>query len=67
MLIQGFVRAKSLLDAALEWSDPRIGKTTEDELAAVCGALCSHVMAYSGWELLAKSVIWDGKAAHCAI
>lgn len=67
MLIQGFGRAKGLLDAALEWREPRIGKKTEDELAAVRGALWRHVMAYSGWELLAKSVLWDGKAAHCAI
>ena len=47
--------------------EPRIGKTTEDELAAVRGALWRHVMAYSGLELLAKSVLWDGKSAHCAI
>ena len=56
-----------MLDAALEWREPRIGKTTEGELAAVRGALWRHLMAYSGWELLAKSVLWDGKAAHCAI
>ncbi len=67
MLIQGFGRAKGLLDAALEWDEPRIGKASENALAAVRGALWRHVMAYSGWELLAKSVLWDGKAAHSPI
>ena len=67
VLIQGFGRAKGLLDAALEWREPRIGKNDKDALAAVCGAIWRYVMAYSGWELLAKSVLWDGKAARSAI
>jgi hypothetical protein len=66
-LIHGFGRAKGLLDAALEWRDPQMSKNGEDALAAVRGALWRYVMAYSGWELLAKSVLWDGKAAHSAI
>ncbi len=44
-----------------------MSKNGEDALAAVRGALWRYVMAYSGWELLAKSVLWDGKAAHSAI
>ena len=67
VLIQGFGRAKGLLDAALEWREPRIGKNNEDALGAIRGALWRHVMAYSGWELLAKSVLWDVKAARSAI
>lgn len=67
VLIQGFGRAKGLLDAALEWREPRIGKNDKDVLAAVRGALWGYVMAYSGWELLAKSVLWDGKAVRSAI
>ena len=67
VLIQGFGCAKGLLDAALEWREPRIGKNDKDALAAVRGALWGYVMAYSGWELLAKSLLWDGKAAHSAI
>jgi hypothetical protein len=67
VLIQGFGRAKGLLDAALEWREPQISKNGEDALAAVRGALWRYVMAYSGWELLAKSVLWHGKAAHSAI
>lgn len=67
VLIQGFGRAKGLLDAALEWREPRIGKNNEDVLASVRNAFWRYVMAYSGWELLAKSVLWDGKAARSAI
>jgi hypothetical protein len=67
VLIQGFGRAKGLLDAALEWREARISKNGEDSLAAVRGALWRYVMAYSGWELLAKSVLWEGKAPHSAI
>jgi hypothetical protein len=67
VLIQGFGRAKGLLDAALEWREPRISKNGEDALAAVRGALWRYVMAYSAWELLAKSVLWDGKAVRSAI
>ena len=55
------------MDAALEWCQPQISKNGEDAVAAVRGALWRYVMAYSGWELLAKSVLWDGKAAHSAI
>ena len=67
VLIQGFGRAKGLLDAALEWGDPGIQRGEENALALVRGELWRHVMAYSGWELLAKSVLWDGKAVHSAI
>jgi hypothetical protein len=67
VLIQGFGRAKGLLDAALEWREPRIGKNNEDVLAAVRGAFWRYVMAYSGWELLAKSLLWDGKVARSNI
>lgn len=67
VLIQGFGRAKGLLDAALEWREPRIGKNDEASLALMRGALWRYVMAYSAWELLAKSVLWDGKAVRSAI
>jgi hypothetical protein len=67
VMIQAFGRAKGFLDAALEWCEPRISKNNVDALAAVRGALWRYVMAYSGWELLAKSVLWDRKAAHSAI
>ena len=56
-----------MLDAELEWREPRIGKKNEDVLAAVRGAFWRYVMAYSGWELLANSVRWNGKAARSAI
>lgn len=55
------------MDAALKWREPRIRRNDADALAAVRGVLWRYVMAYSGWELLAKSVLWDGKAAHSAI
>jgi hypothetical protein len=67
VLIQGFGRAQGLLHAALSWREPRIGKNNEDVLDAVRGAFWWYVMAYSGWELLAKSVLWDGKAARSVI
>ncbi len=56
-----------MLDAALKWREPRIGKIDEEALAAVHGALWRDVMTYFGWELLAKSVLWDRKFAHSAI
>lgn len=39
VLIQGFGRSQGLLNAALEWREPRIGKNNEDVLAAVRAAL----------------------------
>ena len=67
MLIQGFGRAKVLLDAALDWCEPRIQRVEDDELAAVRGAPWRNVLAYSGWKLLEKSVLLDGNTAHSAI
>ena len=67
VLIQGFGRAKGLLDAALEWRVPRISKNGEDALDAVRGAPWHYLMVHSGWGLLAKSVLWDGKAFRSAI
>jgi hypothetical protein len=67
VLIHGFGRAKGLIDAALEWPEPRIGRYSEGELAEVRGALWRYVMAYCGWELIAKSVHWHETAVRDAI
>lgn len=67
VLIHGFGRAKGLLDAALLWPSPRIGHDSNIELADVRGELWRYVMAYSGWELVAKSTLWHENAARDAI
>lgn len=53
--------------SVLDWRELRIQRGEDDALAEVRGGLWRNVMAYSSWELLAKSVLWDGKAAYSSI
>ena len=64
VLIHGFGRANGLFDAALNWHEPVIPGHADDELARLRGMLWRYVMAYSAWELVAKSVLWRGRSVH---
>jgi hypothetical protein len=67
VLIHGFGRANGLFDAALNWHEPIIPGHADDELARLRGMLWRYVMAYSAWELVAKSVMWNAKSVHGSI
>lgn len=63
-IIHAFGRANGLSDAALNWHEPVIPGHADDELARLRGMLWRYVMAYSVWELVAKSVLWRGHSLH---
>ena len=64
VFIHGFGRANGLFDAALNWHEPVISGHADDELARLRGKLWRYVMAYSAWELVAKSVQWRGRSVQ---
>ena len=57
----GLSRGHALLKQAVEWDQPFIGRQQQpNQLDGVRGSLWRYVMAFSGWERAARSVIWDG-------
>ena len=57
----GLSRGHALLKQAVEWDQPFIGRQQQpNQLDGVRGSLWRCVMALSGWERAARSVIWDG-------
>ena len=57
----GLSRGHALLKQAVEWDQPFIGRQEQpNQLDGVRGSLWRYVMAFSGWERAARSVIWDG-------
>jgi len=57
----GLSRGHALLKQAVEWDQPCIGRQQQpNQLDGVRGSLWRYVMAFSGWERAARSVIWDG-------
>lgn len=57
----GLSRGHALLKQAVEWDQPFIGRQQQpNQLDCVRGSLWRYVMAFSGWERAARSVIWDG-------
>lgn len=57
----GLSRGHALLRQAVEWDQPFIGRQQlPNQLDGVRGSLWRYVMAFSGWERAARSVIWDG-------
>jgi len=57
----GLSRGHALLKQAVEWDQPFIGRQQQpNQLDGVLGSLWRYVMAFSGWERAARSVIWDG-------
>jgi len=58
----GISRGHALLKQAVEWDQPFIGGRQQqpNQLDGVRGSLWRYVMAFSGWERAARSVIWDG-------
>ena len=60
----GCSRAHALLDQASSWSDPVITTKSEpNKTDAVRGRLWRYVMAYSGWEQVGRSLLWQGGGA----
>jgi hypothetical protein len=60
VLLLGLARGHALLKLAVEWEQPFIGRQQQpNQLDCLWGSLWRHVMAFSGWELAARSVIWD--------
>ena len=58
----GLGRGRALLASALDWQQPTIGSDFDSSLCQMLGLLWRYLMAYTGWELMAKSVLWDGKS-----
>ena len=58
----GLSRGHALLKQAVEWDQPFIGPQQQPhQLDGVRGSLWPYLMAFSGWERAARSVIWDRK------
>ena len=60
VLLHGLGRGRALITSAIEWEQPSIGTNGQSETDGMRGLLWRYVMAYTGWELMAKSVLWDG-------
>jgi len=57
----GLSRGHALLKQTVELDQPFIGRQEQpNQLDGVRGSLWRYVMAFSGWERAARSVIWDG-------
>ena len=55
-----------MLKQSVEWEQPFIGcQQQPNQLDGVRGSLWRYVMAFSGWERAACSVIWDGLQQTC--
>lgn len=62
VLLHGLGRGRALLASALDWQQAMIGSDADSSLCLMRGLLWRYLMAYTGWELMAKSVLWDGKS-----
>ena len=60
VLLHGLGRGRALLASALDWQQPTIGSDPDSSLCQMRGLLWRYLMSYTGWELMAKSVLWDG-------
>lgn len=64
MLLAGLGRAKGLIDSAMGWTVLAIARDLDSLSGAIRGSLLRYVIAYSGWELLAKTLQWNGRKVY---
>jgi hypothetical protein len=60
VLLHGLGRGRALISSAMAWEEPNLGPNRRSETNMMRGQLWRYLMAYTGWELIAKSVVWDG-------
>lgn len=62
VLLHGLGRGRALITSAIAWEQPSIGPNGQSDTDSMRGLLWRYLMAYTGWELMAKSVAWDGSS-----
>jgi hypothetical protein len=62
VLLHGLGRGRGLITSAIAWEEPSIGAKGQGDTDRMRGLLWRYLMAYTGGELMAKSVAWDGSS-----